>query len=89
MIVSVPHMHNDCLAADVDYVSTVSSVQFETFQSRQFVPITILDDQLVEGNESFIVNLETPSFQRGVRLTSDPAQIIIRENDCKCTQQLL
>ena len=62
-------------------MSRVPSVYFEPFQQRQFVPIGILDDQIVEGDESFFALLK--SLQRGVELTSDPARITIRDNDCK------
>ena len=70
--------------ADEDYRSTAPVVQLEPFQLRQFVPITILDDQIVEGDEHFSVALQTlPTTTRGVRLSSLSASVTILENDCE------
>ena len=72
-----------CSVAGADFISSVPTVQFETFQQRQFVPIRILDDMVVEGNESFNVSLFSSSPMRGVLLNSNPARVTIHENDCK------
>ena len=68
--------------ADVDFLTTVPVVEFQSFQQRQFVPVMILDDQIVEGDEQFIAFLNPPTL-RGVRLNTDPAIISILENDCE------
>ena len=70
--------------ADVDFTSSVPPVQFESFQQRQFVPIEILDDQIIEGDELFTVYLSVPSSVRGVHLNNSRTQITILENDCEC-----
>ena len=67
----------------MDYVSSVPVVMLQSFQQRQFVPITILDDQIVEGDELFSVALQTLPNTRGVRLTAVSATISILENDCE------
>ena len=68
--------------ADVDYLSQVPPVQFNTFDQRQFVQIRIFDDQIVEGDELFVVSLESSPIS-GVMLSSDPAHVTILENDCE------
>ena len=72
-----------CPVADVDYMSSVPSVQFATFQQRQFVPIRILDDQIIEGDELFTLSLLVPPSVRGVLLNISHTQITILENDCE------
>ena len=67
----------------MDYVSSVPVVVLQSFQQRQFVPITILDDQIVEGDELFSVALQILPNTRGVRLIPAPATISILENDCE------
>ena len=69
--------------ADVDYVATVPVVQFQSFQQRQFVPIMILDDQIVEGDEHFSVALQALPAIRGVVLAPGSVRVSILENDCK------
>ena len=66
-------------------MSTVPAVTFRSYQQLQFVPISILDDQIVEGDEFFTAALLTPPTFRGVKLTSDPANISILDNDCELT----
>ena len=68
--------------ADVDYLSQVAPVQFNTFDQRHFVQIRIFDDQIVEGDELFVVSLESSPIA-GVILSSDPAHVTILENDCE------
>lgn len=77
--VCVLHLH----IADVDFVSSVPSVQFQTYQQLQFVPIRIIDDQIVEGDEYFNVSLQSSSLMRGVLLNPDPTHVTILENDCE------
>lgn len=77
--VCVLHLH----IADVDFVSSVPSVQFQTYQQLQFVPIGIIDDQIVEGDEYFNVSLQSSSLMRGVLLNPDPTHVTILENDCE------
>ena len=70
-------------SADVDFMSAVPVVNFLSFQQRQFVPIMILDDRIVEGDEHFLAELQILPTIRGVELTSDPVRITILENDCE------
>ena len=67
----------------MDFSSEVSSVVFKSFQLTQFVPVSIIDDQIVEGDEIFEASLETGSLTRGVVISSDATIITILENDCK------
>ena len=48
------------------------------------MPVTILDDQVVEGDEIFEAFLvESGSLTRGVVFSSESTIITILENDCK------
>ena len=56
---------------------------FESFRQTQFVTITIFDDQIVEGDETFEASLVTQPQLEGAVFSSQPALVTILENDCK------
>ena len=63
---------------------------FEPDQSEVTVIVPIIDDELVEGNETFrgVVSLSSFSTE-GVRLgTRNVTTITIIDDDCECVVQL-
>ena len=68
--------------ADVDYMSTDMAFSFPEESvdgDRQCMNITILDDTLVEGDETF--NISVSVLTTGLRVTADEPAIIVIEDD--------
>ena len=68
-------------AAIVDYTVTGSDLTFNTATSSQTVTITILEDIIVEGSESIIVNIT--SADPAVILNPPSASVTIEDDDGK------
>jgi uncharacterized protein (TIGR03118 family) len=62
-----------------DYMISEGTLQFEPGESSKTIPISIVDDVYVEGNESFSLTLSNPSgFSLGANST---ATVTITDND--------
>ena len=68
---------------DVDYLSLMTQLIFdqENFRDSLCINITILEDDVSEDTESFLVRLQSSS--QGVILTTDIATISIIDTDGK------
>ena len=73
------------LTGDSDYDSTPapSELTIQRGQEEMCSNITILDDALIEANETFTLTLST-NFSAGVILTPVIATIKIVDNDGEC-----
>ena len=58
-------------------------VIFTPVQTQQFVDVTINDDSVLEGNETFQGVLSLPSGSNGVSLGDNMATVTILDNDRK------
>ena len=67
--------------AVVDYEAVTTTLTFNDSTPTQVVTIPILDDQIVENNESFGVTLTT--FDTAVTLSLQTTSVTIRDNDGK------
>ena len=66
----------------MDYIGLSTILSFLACETKQCVDVTIVDDEVSEGDESFDVTLErTPGLN--MRITLDPVDGIIRiiDND--------
>ena len=52
--------------------------------AMQCIDVTINEDLLVEGNETFTVKLSLETPDKGVTLENDAAIVTIIDADCKC-----
>ena len=72
-----------CISGDDDYGEQNATVTFTPAQTRQFVDVTINDDSVLEGNETFQGVLSLPSGNVGVSLGDRLATATILDNDRK------
>lgn len=70
-----------CIIGGIDYNSGPYSVTFPAGMTSVLFDIQINDDNIIEGNESFTLNIINSS---GIT-ASNPSQatVIIRDDDCK------
>ena len=74
-------MHVDISAADMDF-NTISAVLiFNASISLQCESVTILNDIILENNETFFVQLE--STDPAVNITLGSAPVTIFDDDCE------
>ena len=80
-----------CSTAPTDYTSAFSErLTFTRGRHSDSVTITIEDDSIVEGLESFVARLSVNTvLYPGVRLAPDTADVHIRDNDGKAIQNVL
>ena len=80
-----------CSTAPDDYISVSSEpLTFTRGNPIDSVTITIRDDTIVEGLESFVARLSVNTvLYPGVRLAPDTADVHIRDNDGKAIQNVL
>jgi len=65
--------------AGVDFSVPPGTLSFAPGEITKTIPVTIIDDQLVEGNETIIVTLAAPS---GAIMGSKPSgTVTIRDNE--------
>ena len=69
------------ILAELDYSSTTQLIEFISSGSSK-ISITILDDTVYEGDESFTARLNGTTMG-GVNLTTDTLNITIQEDDSK------
>ena len=72
-----------CISGDDDYGEQNATVTFTPAQTELFVDVTINDDSVLEGNETFQGVLSLPSGSVGVSLGDRLATATILDNDCK------
>ena len=79
-----------CSTAPADYISVSSEpLTFTRGSPSDSVTITIRDDTIVEGLESFVARLSVNTvLYPGVRLAPDTADVHIRDNDGKAIQNV-
>ena len=79
-----------CSIAPADYISVSSEpLTFTRGSSSDSVTITIREDTIVEGLESFVARLSVNTvLYPGVRLAPDTADVHIRDNDGKAIQNV-
>ena len=72
------------LAGSSDYTAVSQLVEFDTCEKRGCVNITILEDLVLEVNETFTVTLDSPAGL-DPRISLDPTrgEILIIDNDGK------
>ena len=66
-----------------DYSSVTTEICFPPGTSEQTVVVPILNDDIHEPTESFLVRLSLPAGQTGVLLDQDPAPVTIEDDDGK------
>ncbi|HEY6228596.1 MAG TPA: Calx-beta domain-containing protein, partial [Verrucomicrobiae bacterium] len=67
--------------AGADYVALTNTVTFAVGESQRTIPITILPDLLVEGNEYLNLTLSNPSPGALLRVGGDTARLTIVDDD--------
>jgi hypothetical protein len=71
-------------SAGEDYFLVETVVIFSPSESIQTVSIPLINDDIVESTEWFLVELELPSDQTGVLLGSPvDTNVTIDDDDCK------
>ena len=78
-------MHVHISAAGMDFNTTSTVLIFNASISRQCESVTILNDIIIENNETFFVQLE--SIDPAVNITLGSAPVTIFDDDCEygCT----
>jgi len=78
-------VHVDISAAGMDFNTTSAVLIFNASISRQCESVTILNDIILENNETFFVQLE--STDPAVNITLGSAPVTIFDDDCEygCT----
>ena len=74
-------------AADFGELNPPAVLTFTSTQFRDCANIAIVDDNLIEGPETFNVILSSNNFQ--VNILSSTALVIIADNDSKITNILI
>ena len=65
-----------------DYLSLAVILPFAACQTRSCVNVTIVDDFIVEGNETFLYDLErTPGLHPNIDLNPILGEILIVDDD--------
>jgi len=72
--------------AGADYVLQSVNISFSRGQQEVTVPITIVDDNITEGNESFTVALSSTGE---VVFTQEDTTVIIIDNDGKSMNKIV
>ena len=80
IIITVSLLHYN-LTGGVDYVSGIYNVRFEKGDRYKFFYVSIIDDDIYEGVEEFIVSLE--ELPHGV-VPAFPFQATIKIEDDEC-----
>lgn len=73
--------HSHTLSVTLDYTLSTSSIRFDVATSTQTVTVPILEDDIVENDETINVTL-TRSSSRAV-VSTPRATVIIIDNDGK------
>lgn len=73
----------------IDYTYTSQVIVFHPEDAIRYINISIVDDDLLEGTERFIVTLRLVSDQVGVHLINNRFFISIRDDDCKLTLKVI
>ena len=69
----------------MDYEALSTNLTFDMCELRRCENVTIMDDNVVEQNESFIVTLgRTPGWDDRIALTTVTGMIQITDNDGGC-----
>ena len=68
----------------MDYTSGPYNVTFPAGQTTATFDVPINDDNILEGNENFMITISPSSLPSGVFVGDpDKATVIIVDNDCK------
>ena len=67
--------------AAFDYVPLSLEIQFNNSLARQCLDITVINDTILEFNESFFVNLDTSDSN--VSIENQTATVLIENDDSK------
>ncbi|MGI9250056.1 MAG: Calx-beta domain-containing protein, partial [Pseudohongiellaceae bacterium] len=73
---------NGTAMAGSDYTAAAGTLTFAPGESNKLVTLTILDDALTEGDETFTLRLSNPNF---LTLGTSEATIIITDNEPRAT----
>ena len=71
-----------CLCIDLDYTAVTRNLTFAAGDRHQCVNISTMDNQVVEGDRMFAVQLVSLEPQR-VNISISQAQVTITDNDSK------
>ena len=74
--------------AGTDFLPLNRILTFNSDISRTTINVTLLNDNIVEGDEDFLARLEVPSTEMDVVLSKDNATITILDDNSKTSQLL-
>ena len=80
-------MDVDTSAAGMDFNTTSAVLIFNASISHQCESVTILNDTILENNETFFVQLETIDPAVNISLGSVPVTIL--DDDCECEKYVI
>jgi len=80
-------MDVDTSAAGMDFNTTSAVLSFNASISHQCESVTILNDTILENNETFFVQLET--INPAVNITLGSAPVTILDDDCECENYMI
>lgn len=73
-------------AAGDDYQMLTRQLEFTSEVTSVNIPITLLDDNIVEGDESFAANIENMANTEDVMLNPATAVVTITDDDGECVR---
>ena len=75
-------------SAGLDYTQVNTVFNFPAGSTQECVPVSILDDSVVENDESFLVNGQLTNQIAGLAFVDGPATVTITDNDSKKSNEI-